>query len=476
MGKQESHPNDDTTNTSATDAELPAHKRRWNKTWNDFNRALQSPEPFNPFPWIFRIVLAGLDYGYCQIGLEKYQLHRRWNSAIPLFVIGLVLFLLLLYVISFRSMIRERWCPGGTAVCHALPCHDAMIVYLSGMVLYNYLKTNLTSPGVTLSTRTKHKVWSCMNNQGGFYGSFGYPKLDVAAEDHRVSLYGKLDQVREQEIDTVKAPSEKIKTAKAQPKSPSNHNTPATTVFPSNNPSHCAKCNVTRPPRCHHCRVCNRCVLQFDHHCIWVNNCIGYNNYRSFLALLLSLVVACWYSLCVMMVPFYELIQVEEARQLSEYESTDEPSALMKWILAYQRSQFFEDVPTNPWDFFQACQSDRGLPWTVAIKIAYPLLLGIGTIMAVFLGFHLQYVAKARTTLEHKIVLETLCTSLWQESFAGTSLPSKEGSVMNPFDDGWRNNIRRMVGPTPWFLLFPFHMEVPAPFIPDRFYECKKTT
>lgn len=37
-----------------------------------------------------------------------------------------------------------------------------------------------------------------------------------------------------------------------------------------------------------HCKVCNRCTKDFDHHCIWLNNCIGYNNYTSFIILLVA--------------------------------------------------------------------------------------------------------------------------------------------------------------------------------------------
>ncbi|KAI6233029.1 Palmitoyltransferase [Aphelenchoides fujianensis] len=53
----------------------------------------------------------------------------------------------------------------------------------------------------------------------------------------------------------------------------------------------CNVCQVRVPKGTKHCRTCNKCVPHFDHHCRWLQNCIGKRNYKSFIVLVISLVV-----------------------------------------------------------------------------------------------------------------------------------------------------------------------------------------
>lgn len=60
----------------------------------------------------------------------------------------------------------------------------------------------------------------------------------------------------------------------------------------------CSTCRLLKPARSKHCSICGACVSRHDHHCIWLTNCVGRQNYRYFLALLLSLSIMLTYGMC----------------------------------------------------------------------------------------------------------------------------------------------------------------------------------
>ncbi|KAI3805861.1 hypothetical protein L1987_21748 [Smallanthus sonchifolius] len=55
--------------------------------------------------------------------------------------------------------------------------------------------------------------------------------------------------------------------------------------------SFCVLCDSQVKKQSKHCRTCNRCVEGFDHHCRWLNNCVGKKNYRTFILLLISVLL-----------------------------------------------------------------------------------------------------------------------------------------------------------------------------------------
>ena len=418
-------------------------------------------DPFNPFIWIYKLSRAGVLTIYDITGLrwlvQRYQLQKLFTPGIPYVVVTIVLFLLLiLYAGSLRIMLQEQWCPSAAnstatannAIILCLPVlllYDVAALYFGGTILFFYFKTNVTSPGVALpslpattKTTTTIQPWSCMEGQGGFFASQGYPKCHEKEERQRVLLYGK---PKPPAVTTASGANEKAEITNHHISTTKENNEQQQyqrTTIPDPFWSYCSACNIMRPPRCHHCKVCQRCILQFDHHCYWLNTCIGYNNYHCFLALLVHIVLACWYSLFVLILPFYELVRQEQEQLKTQlHEINDAATWWKQMVHYYQESQFFADVPKNPWELWHLIRmtnandnSSSGgfllLPWDISIRMAYPFALGIGTVMTIFLGFHIRYVLQARTTLEHKIILDLVTKSLWKQAFGHPTIGGRQ--------------------------------------------------
>lgn len=52
---------------------------------------------------------------------------------------------------------------------------------------------------------------------------------------------------------------------------------------------YCSDCEVLVSATSRHCKRCGKCIEQFDHHCKLINNCIGKSNYKTFIALIMTL-------------------------------------------------------------------------------------------------------------------------------------------------------------------------------------------
>lgn len=152
----------------------------------------------------------------------------------------------------------------------------------------------------------------------------------------------------------------------------------------------CKWCSVYKPDRAHHCRMCRSCITRMDHHCPWVANCIGYRNYKYFFLLLLYAGVGCWYML--------HTIQSSVALIFVE-----------------------EFTPTNRF----------------LIVLCATMLFIMGSVLVVFLTFHVFLMIEATTTIE-------FCEKAYSQS-----------RTRSVYYLGIYKNIEAMLGPRPYLWLLP---------------------
>eukprot|EP01054_Gregarina_sp_Poly1_P003301 Gregarina_sp_Poly_1__3300@NODE_1949_length_3013_cov_46_155804_g1255_i0_p1_GENE_NODE_1949_length_3013_cov_46_155804_g1255_i0NODE_1949_length_3013_cov_46_155804_g1255_i0_p1_ORF_typecomplete_len537_score34_92DHHC/PF01529_20/5_1e02DHHC/PF01529_20/3_2e29_NODE_1949_length_3013_cov_46_155804_g1255_i013642974 len=167
----------------------------------------------------------------------------------------------------------------------------------------------------------------------------------------------------------------------------------------------CAVCQHVRLPRTRHCTSCQCCVDRFDHHCVWVCNCVGLRNHRYFLGFVVS--ASCLNSTILILCGslYHELWG--KTFHLVARESPF-------WIARI--SAFLH----HHWILMKMIPGEATI-MVITFLLFFPL---VNLIL-----FHAVLVASNRTTTEEMRELYL---------------------VKNPFDLGFRNNIRSLIwGPSP---------------------------
>jgi hypothetical protein len=156
--------------------------------------------------------------------------------------------------------------------------------------------------------------------------------------------------------------------------------------------------------------------------------------------------ITCWYGVYMLFFPFYEPLQA----QIREH----------GWRWLYSNGTGFLDLP--PVLELIRMMMHGNVPSKIVIDIMYPLLLGVGAIMSGFFGYHVKYVCKGVTTLEHRVLLEHSLIAL----FRADSSAKQPTVVVNPFEQGWFRNLKQILGPNLWLVLMPVAVSIPPPYLP----------
>lgn len=481
------------TSTTTTISKTKNSNYKLQTTYREFIQALYSlHDDFDSLYWLYRLGHAIVFDGWTWFGTFIRLQSIVWRPFVPLFGLSLILFVSLSYFFAVREYIMEYYYQHNNDNQHfqqqqsyplirPLYVHDIWIVYVSCMIVLYYYKTMMDSPGVylnpsILSSENKPQknnfYWSAWNSQGGML--WWKIPIQMHEEQLRVHLYDTSNNSNDDSI--IKG---------------------------------CISCSHTkRPMRCHHCKVCNRCILQYDHHCLWLNNCIGYNNYRSFVMLLIYMTAGCMYGIY-RLLPIIITIHTTTHGMDDETQPQQEQLSLFTiWTTILFHLPSFGDLFSNRNNKSNDI-SLSSLPVRL-IQLIFPLLILVGTVMVMYLWIHIRYILSALTSLEHLIYTEQLLADAMVQvqlqqhrtdshrpqqleelnetiqnnkdsenniktptTATTTTTITTETQIHNPFDQGIYKNWIQIMG-NDWFLLlflppvslFKTKNIPPPPYIP----------
>lgn len=244
-----------------------------------FNVAIRDiHSDFNQLYWIRTLFIAIARYIlYLTRTINMFNFIKRnrghFLQFVPLFAISLVCFVVVAYCyVLHEKVIEPRWCHGKHHPEEDLPptsCTSSNIIlavacYIGFMIVYYYLMTVFTSPGVVntidcsrpgpsaagnfdessctnATTSKKNEIsWKSYNGQGGT--CYIHAKYNTSEEQKLVELHEKTNEALVPDSGSV--------------------------YIPSTTSSFCKRCQINRPPRSHHCSKCNRCVLMVRFECL----------------------------------------------------------------------------------------------------------------------------------------------------------------------------------------------------------------
>ena len=444
------------------------------RTWADFNRALRSVEPFDQWHWMRLLFVAVARYVYHQsrwaVLVEALHLDAVWRPLVPAFGLSLVAFVVVVYFAKLREpFVVRAFCKpcgglgmgalkeqrrqyqhgeascvfanGHTSYCAWDVAFSSFAIYFGIMIIYHYIHAVFSSPGVILSGEDGNTVegdngrivQKCMEARGGC--CFINTSINAASERRLVAMYPC-------------ASTDDNGCGDGKDSDHEGKNDDQTRYFPSPFPSHCKKCNLSRPARAHHCSTCNRCVLQFDHHCPWTNNCIGFGNYRSFFMTILYVTLGAWYGFLLLAPPFFRHVK-------SKFQESG-------FTLLYKTGLL--DLPPL-WVILKQGMT-TGIEPDILLRMVVPLLIGACLVMTSFLVYHVRYVCLNLTTLEHSIILAMMKKELDEKGAKAFSETFQK--PINPFDQGWRRNMIQTVGPSLLAFVLPISILPRTPMAPKR--------
>ena len=216
---------------------------------------------------------------------------------------------------------------------------------------------------------------------------------------------------------------------------------------------YCPHCRVMRPPRAKHCNILNKCIYHYEYYSPWIYNSIGINNYRYYLLWLFWMCVGSFYAAC-----------------LTCLLISDMPFEWMNLAIEFMFQPnlpfiiFFFGVITTISAVFFTCML------SYHIKLVYSNLtsseyFGTGSQGTItLLGSISPLLAQLcrKRVITNNVKSSHINNSNIINSTSSVSNNNSSSSIKNPYDCGWRKNIKRILGDDIGTLAMIFKHTVPS--------------
>ena len=212
---------------------------------------------------------------------------------------------------------------------------------------------------------------------------------------------------------------------------------------------YCNKCRAIKPPRTHHDSISGKCILVMDHYCPWMGSAVGYGNYRYFVLFLFYMFVGALY---VIFITVRELILIPQLVAAEE-----------------QRRQGLG----APGAGGSGAEESSVAPLHRRLKpgsneeqmVLFVFILGVSASISVgvLLFWHMYLSLSNQTTIEFYLNM-------------AERADAKRGgyAYKNPYDQGWRKNLKRVFGDVEWYQALSLSWRPPPPpqypFVPEEKY------
>lgn len=188
-------------------------------------------------------------------------------------------------------------------------------------------------------------------------------------------------------------------------------------------PKWCHKCQHFKPPRTHHSSAFGKCILRMDHYCPWVDNCVGFGNHAHFYRFLGSVVWSSFACLSLLAIRVLDLLKYQN--QMDNFSNLQSVSDTL-----------FYTPPIG---------SVETIFMVINLIILFGLLFTVG-ILFVFQTFYLLGNASTVEIHENGKI----------ESLVEKGKLKEEDIGKYPYDLGWYENVKSILGNNPLFWFVPF--------------------